>query len=146
MSRDVKLSFFKATVESVFLHGGETWTLTPTLVTKSLNGCYTRMLRVALNVFWQSHTSNEYLYEDLPRGGDKVAARRTETCWALSKTSLPPSTLVLWEPTHGHSGRGPPKSTLVDILKRDSDVDSSQELEALMHDQRVWNNLVKVLL
>ena len=64
MSRDVKLSFFKATVESVFLHGGETWTLTPTLVTKSLNGCYTRMLRVALNVFWQSHTSNEYLYGD----------------------------------------------------------------------------------
>ena len=92
MSRDVKLSFFKATVESVFLHGGETWTLIPTLVTKSLNGCYTRMLRVALNVFWQSHTSNEYLYGDLPRGGDKVAARRTETCWALSKTSLPPST------------------------------------------------------
>ena len=93
MSRDVKLSFFKATVESVLLHGGETTcTLTPTLVSKSLNGFYTRMLRVALNVFWQSHTSNEYLYGDLPRVGDKVAARRTETCWTLSKTSLPPST------------------------------------------------------
>ena len=92
MSRDVKLSFFKATVESDLLHGGETWTLAPTLVIKSLNGCYTRMLRVALNVFWQGHTSNEYLYGDLPRVGDKVAARRTETCWALSKTSLPPST------------------------------------------------------
>ena len=141
MSRDVKLSFFKATVESGFLHGGETWTLTPTLVTKSLNRCYTRMLRVALNVFWQSHTSNEYLYGDLPRVGDKVAARRTQR-----HPYLPAHKLVLWEPTHGHSGRGPPKSTLVDILKRDSDVDSSQELEALMHDQRVWNNLVKVLL
>ena len=96
MSRDVKPSFFKATVESVLLHGRSvlsSWTLTPTLVTKSFkNGCYTRMLRVALNVFWQSHTSNEYLYGDLPRVGDKVAARRTETCWALSKTSLPPST------------------------------------------------------
>ena len=46
MSRGVKLSFFKATVESVLLHGGETWTLIPTL-TKSLNGCYTSMLRVA---------------------------------------------------------------------------------------------------
>ena len=45
MSRGVKRSFFKATVESVLLHGGETWTLTPTL-TKSLNGCYTSMLRV----------------------------------------------------------------------------------------------------
>ena len=142
MSRDVKLSFFKATVESVLLHAGETWTLTPTLVTKSLNGCYTRMLRVALNVFWQSHTSSEYLYGDLPRVGDKVATRGTET----RHPYLPAHKLVLWEPTHGHSGRGPPKSTLVDILKRDSDVDSSQQLEALMHDQRVWNNLVKVLL
>ena len=49
MSRGVKLSFFKATVESVLLHRGETWTLAPTL-TKSINGCYTRMLQVALNV------------------------------------------------------------------------------------------------
>ena len=49
MSRGVKLSF----VESVLLHSGETWTLAPTL-TKSINGCYTRMLRVALNVSWQT--------------------------------------------------------------------------------------------
>ena len=63
MSRDVKLSFFKANVESVLLHGGETWTLTPTL-TRPLNGCYTRMLWVAFNVSWQSHISNEDLYGD----------------------------------------------------------------------------------
>ena len=44
MSRIVKLSFFKATVESVLLHGGETWTLAPTL-TKALNGCYTGLER-----------------------------------------------------------------------------------------------------
>ena len=41
--------------------------------------------------------------------------------------------LVLWEATHGHRSRGRPKSTLDDdILFRDADVDSSQELEALI--------------
>ena len=40
--------------------------------------------------------------------------------------------LVLWEPTHGHRSRGRPKSTLDDILFRDADADSSQELEALI--------------
>ena len=51
MSRGVKLSLFKATVESVLLQSGETWTLAPT---KSINGWYTRMLRVALIVSWQT--------------------------------------------------------------------------------------------
>jgi len=41
-------SFFQATVETVLLYGCEAWTLTPTLE-RSLNGCYTRMLRAALN-------------------------------------------------------------------------------------------------
>ena len=62
MSRGVKLSFFKATVESVLLHRGETWTLAPTL-TKSINGCYTRMLQVALNVSWQTTTPRKIFME-----------------------------------------------------------------------------------
>ena len=47
MSREVKISFFLATVESVLLYGCETWSLTHSLE-KSLNGCYTHMLRSAL--------------------------------------------------------------------------------------------------
>ena len=42
-----------------------------------------------------------------------------------------------------HRSRGRPKSTFFNILKRDADVDSSKELEALMHDRRVWSNLIK---
>ncbi|CAH3121056.1 unnamed protein product, partial [Porites lobata] len=60
-SRGVKLSFFKATVESVLLHRGETWTLAPTL-TKSING--------GLECFLTNHTSKEDLYGDLPRVRD----------------------------------------------------------------------------
>lgn len=38
--RQIKLSFFYATVESVLLYGSKCWTLMPTLQ-KSLDGCYT---------------------------------------------------------------------------------------------------------
>ena len=44
LSRDIKLRFFTATVESVLLYGCECWTLKDKLQ-KSLDGCYTRMLR-----------------------------------------------------------------------------------------------------
>ena len=43
-----------ATVESVFLYGSETWTLTNS-TEKQIDGAYTRMLRTALNVSWRGH-------------------------------------------------------------------------------------------
>ena len=49
LPRQIKLSFFYATVESVLLYGSECWTLKPALE-KSLDGCYTRMLRAVLNI------------------------------------------------------------------------------------------------
>ena len=42
------------TVEPVLLFGSETWTVTKKLE-KSVNGCYNRMLRTALNVQWQQY-------------------------------------------------------------------------------------------
>ena len=65
LSRDIKVSFFQATVESVLLYGCESWTLKKTL-RKSLDGCYTRMLRAVLNVNWSERVSNERLYGVLP--------------------------------------------------------------------------------
>jgi len=66
---------FQATVETVLLYGCEASTLTPTLE-RSLKGCYTRMLRAALNIKWWQHVLNSELYDNLPEVGDKVAARR----------------------------------------------------------------------
>ena len=75
LPRQIKLSFFYATVESVLLYGSECWTLKATLQ-KSLDGCYTRMLRAVLNISKNEHVSNNTLYEGIPRVSDKVAARR----------------------------------------------------------------------
>ena len=57
LSRKLKVRLFVATVESLLLYGAETWTFTKALK-KQLDGCYTRMLRMALNVSWKCHMTN----------------------------------------------------------------------------------------
>ena len=47
LGRKTKISLFSATVVSVLLYGCETWTLNKQM-NKSLDGCYTRMLRKVL--------------------------------------------------------------------------------------------------
>ena len=64
-NRDLKIRFFRASVESVLLYGSESWTLTAALE-EQIDGCYTRWLRAALNISWRDHISTEELYWDLP--------------------------------------------------------------------------------
>ena len=53
MPRATKVGVLTAAVESVLMHGSESWTLTGTLA-KRLDGLYTRLLRFALNVSWKT--------------------------------------------------------------------------------------------
>ena len=75
MSDQLKRRLFVATVESVLLYGSEAWTLT-VQDEKALNGVYTRMLRMALNISWEDHVKNVDMYGDLPRVTDKIRGRR----------------------------------------------------------------------
>ena len=142
MRTDLKKKFFIATVESILLYGCESWTLTEA-DEKSLNGTYTRMLRKAVNVHWSAHMSNETLYGKLPALSDKIAARRLRLAGHCQRhPELSASKVVLWEPTHGHRGRGRPKTNYIDTLKRDTGAENSAELAALMADRNVWRNHV----
>ena len=76
LSRKIKVRLFLATVESVLLYGSETWTLTKSME-KKLNGCYTRMLRMCLNVSWKQKLTNEQLYQELPPVAVAVAVEET---------------------------------------------------------------------
>ena len=75
LKRNIKVRLFVTTVESILLYGSETWTINK-VMEKRLNGCYTRMLRMALNVSWRDKLTNEQLYRDLPPVSSKVGFRR----------------------------------------------------------------------
>ena len=114
----------------VFKSGGTHWT-------------YTRMLRKALNIHWSSHIPNQQLYGELPAVSNKIASRRLQLaghCYRHPELST--QKLVLWEPTHGHRGRGRPKTTYIDTLKRDTGAFEACDIAALIADKRLWKDLV----
>ena len=128
LSRETKLSFFFATVESVLLYGSECWTLTSQLQ-RSLDGCYTRMLRQVLNIEPNQQVSNETLYQDVSRISDKIAYRRMGLAGHCYRhPEVPASKVVLWTPTHGKRNRGRPTVTMVDVLMKDTGTASTEEL------------------
>ena len=43
---------------------------------KSLDGCYTRMLRAVLNISRTAHATNKSVYEGIPKVSQKIAVRR----------------------------------------------------------------------
>ena len=61
LSRILKTKFMHTTLESVLLYGCETWNLTKTLLNQ-LNGTYTQILRMILNLHWTQKVTNEVLY------------------------------------------------------------------------------------
>ena len=73
MRRDLKIRVFRATVESVLLYGSEAWTISQSM-TKRINGCYTRMLRMALNIRWPQIINNSDLYGNIPKPSVMIAS------------------------------------------------------------------------
>ena len=119
------------------LYDSECWTLKPTLQ-KALDGCYTRMLRVVLNISKSAHVTNENLYAGIFRVSNKIAARRMRVVGHCQRHQELPAKVVLWEPTHGHWSRGRPTLTYVDVLKNDTGAQSTHELARCMENRDDW--------
>ena len=138
MAPDIKRRLFVATVESVLLYGSEAWTLT-VADEKALDGMYTRMLRMALDVSWEEHMKNVDLYGKLPRLTDKIRQRRMRMAGhSLRHPELVASELVLWEPLHGSRKPGRRSTTYIDSLKRDTGLKETSEVKTLMEDRQRW--------
>ena len=75
LDRNIKIRLLIAMVELVLLYGAETWMMTK-MLTKKIDGIYTRMLWMALNISWKRCMTNEELYGDLPRVSSKIGIRR----------------------------------------------------------------------
>ena len=121
LTKNIKVKLFQATVESVLLYGSETWTLT-NKIGKSLDGCYTRMLRKALDVSWKDHITKKELYGDLPRITTQISQRRLQFAGHCKRSEGKIiSALVTWRPTQGRRSAGRPTKTFVDLLHQDTD-------------------------
>ena len=142
LCRNLKIRLFQATVESVLLYGSEVWSLTATME-KRLDGCYTRMLRMALNVDWREMMTNKKLYGKLPRVTTKIRERRMKLAGHIQRhDDLAAHRLLLWEPLHGFRNRGAPKLTFVDTIRRDVDLQDTGEIKQLMLDRKLWRDRI----
>ena len=101
LSRKMKLSLMHTIVESVLLYRCETWNLTKILL-KQLDGTYTRILRMILNVHWYQKVTNEVLYGAIEKISIKIRRRFLKFAGhCLRRDDEVFSDLVLCEPTHG---------------------------------------------
>ena len=106
MNRKTKVRLFRATVESDLLYNSETWTINKNMQ-KRINGCYTRMLRMATNISWKEKTTNEVLYQDLQPLSQTIRERRMRLAGHFIRhTTEMAHNLVLCEPARGKRNRG----------------------------------------
>lgn len=143
LSKKLKIRLFIAACESVLLYGAETWTLTRAQE-KSLNGTYTKMLRMVLGVSWKDKVRNETLYGKLPKLSEKITSRRLKLAGhCIRHPELIASELVLWEPSNGRgkAQKGRPKTTYITTLQRDVGTENKEELRALMLNRDIWKKM-----
>ena len=143
LSKRLKIRLFLAACESVLLYGAESWTLTQGQE-KSLDGTYTKMLRMVLGVSWADKMSNEILYGSLPKLSDKIRSRRLKLAGhCIRHPELIANDLVLWKPevVCGTARQGRPKETYVSMLLRDAGQNNKEELRTLMGNRDRWKKL-----
>ena len=136
--KKIKRTSFFATVESVLLYGAETWSINKAFQ-KKINGCYTRLLRMAMNISWTQRLTNAELYQNIPPVTDKIRKRRMMLAGhCVRHVDEAASDLVLWEPTDGRVRRGRRKLTYIDNLKEDTGANDSNEIRSMMLDRNGW--------
>ena len=142
LCRDLKIQFFRATVESVLLYGAECWSLTKQQQ-KRLDGCYTRLLRASLNISWKQRLTNKVLYGSIPPISQTVRERRLRFAGHCSRAKDECiSDVLLWRPRHGKRRVGRPAKTYVDLLEEDTGY-TAEELDGLMADRAIWNSVIR---
>ena len=136
LSDGLKFGFFRATVETVILHGSTAWTLT-VCRHKTGRSIY-KKLKVVKNVTWGQRITNEVLYAGLPRISTTIRERRLRFsghCWRSKHEVV--SDLALWESKQGKRNVGGQARTFVDLLEADTG-DPRDCLPAAMDDRVGW--------
>ncbi|CAH1244514.1 Hypp7329 [Branchiostoma lanceolatum] len=134
-----KQKVFKACVEAILIYGSDSWTLTKSL-SKKLDGNYTRLLRYALNVPWQSRIGNKKLYNGLPPISRTIQKRRLALAGHVARHEEMAAKVLLWEPDAKRK-RGRPNLTLKKVLEEEVGL-KDYNLLAAMLDRNAWLDIV----
>ena len=120
LSRNFKIRLIIANVEFVLLYGCETWTLTnPPL--KKLDGTYTNILRMVLNIHWTNKIKNEIVYGELERLSNKIRRIRLKfTGHCLRREDDVVLDLVMLQLRYGTRSRGRLFGAYIKTLVRDT--------------------------
>ena len=146
MSRELKLKFFRACIESILIYNSETWTLTRALEIK-IDGLYTKLLRRVFNVRWRDHVSNTDLYGQLPLLSQTIRQRRLRFAGhCIRAENQPVTNLLFWSPSNGKRGQGAGIKTFPKLLREDTNLSSNQEIRCLMGNRLLWRQRVNNIL
>ena len=107
LNRKIKIRIFRATIEIILLYGSETWTITKTFENK-IDGCYTRLIRIILNISWRDKISNKILYIGLPKISEVIRDRRmTIAGHCVRHNDEACHDLIFWQPRNGNKKQRP---------------------------------------
>ena len=116
MNINLKIRTFKATIEPILLYGSECLTIDASL-RKKIDGCYTRLLRLATDTSWKEKITNVQLYRGLPKITDVIKDRRLRLAGhCIRHNDEIANNLILWTPKTGKRNRGRQPKTFVDIF------------------------------
>ena len=113
------------------------------MVSKKLDGNYTRILRAILNKSWRQHPTRHQLYGHLPPITKTIQVRRTRHarhCWR-SKDELI-SDVFLWTPTYDQAKAGRPAWTYIQQLCEDTGC-NPEDLPEAMNNREKWRERVR---
>ena len=98
---------------------------------------------MALNISWKQHVTNEELYGDLPKLSCKIRERRLRLAGhCVRHREEIASKLVLWQPLARNSKSGRKAINYVDTLAKDTDLESTKEIENAMLDRESWRSFI----
>ena len=113
----------------ILLYGSETWTITKTIL-KSLDGCYTNLLKRVQNLDWRNQLTLHEIYRGLPRISSVLTSRMLSFsghCFRAKHEII--SDILLWCP----DGLKAQESDIF-ILKRETGLEV-EELGTAMADR-----------
>ena len=92
---------------------------------------------MALEVPWYLRVTNSEVYGRLSRVTETIRGRRLRLAGYVEELIV--RDLLFWDPTHGSRGRGYPKMTYVDVLRKDTGLKSQADIQRLIQDRVFWS-------